>query len=65
MDAVVETTLKTPAYAAQNAKSSLAPWTIDRPEPGPHDVLIDILYCDICHSDIHQARFVIDIASLK
>ncbi len=48
--------LKTPAYAAMTAKSQLAPHTIERREPGPHEVLIDILYCGICHSDIHQAR---------
>jgi len=52
----VETKLKTPAYAAVSAKASLAPFSIERREPGPHDVLIDILYCGICHSDIHQAR---------
>jgi uncharacterized zinc-type alcohol dehydrogenase-like protein len=34
----------------------LAPFSIQRREPGPHDVLIDILYCGVCHSDIHQAR---------
>ena len=56
MDTIVETTLKTPAYAAKSAKSPLAPHTIERREPGAHDVLIDILYCGICHSDIHQAR---------
>ncbi len=48
--------LKTSAYAAASAKSPLAPWSVERREPGPHDVLIDILYCGICHSDIHQAR---------
>jgi len=48
--------LKTPAYAAMTAKAPLAPHTIQRREPGPHEVLIDILYCGICHSDIHQAR---------
>jgi uncharacterized zinc-type alcohol dehydrogenase-like protein len=47
---------KVPAYAAAAAKAPLAPFTIDRREPGHHDVLIDILYCGICHSDIHQAR---------
>ena len=52
----VETKLKTPAYAAASAKALLAPFTIERREPGPHDVLIDILFCGICHSDIHQAR---------
>jgi len=45
-----------PAYAAMNAKAPLAPHTIERREPGPQDILIDILYCGICHSDIHQAR---------
>lgn len=48
--------LKTPAYAAATAKAPLAPFSIERREPGPHDVLIDILYCGVCHSDIHQAR---------
>src|SRR6185437_15625930 len=48
--------MKTPAYAAASAGAPLAPLTIDRREPGPHDIVIDILYCGICHSDIHQAR---------
>ncbi len=48
--------LHTPAYAAASARSALAPFTIQRREPGPHEVLIDILYCGICHSDIHQVR---------
>src|SRR3989441_6966553 len=48
--------LKTPAYAAPAATSPLALSTIDGREPGPRDVLIDILYCGVCHSDIHQAR---------
>ena len=44
------------AYAAQSATSPLAPFTFHRREPRPDDVVIDILYCGICHSDIHQAR---------
>lgn len=48
--------LKTPAYAALDATSPLAPFNIERREPGPREVLIDILYCGVCHSDIHQAR---------
>ncbi|MFY0540688.1 NAD(P)-dependent alcohol dehydrogenase [Nannocystis pusilla] len=48
--------LKTSAYAAAHASAALAPYTIERREPGPHDVLIDILYCGVCHSDLHQAR---------
>jgi hypothetical protein len=35
MDAIVKTALKTPAYAAQHTKSSLAPWSVERREPGP------------------------------
>jgi len=46
----------TPAYAALSATTPLAPFTIERREPGPREVLIDILYCGVCHSDIHQAR---------
>ena len=45
-----------PAYAAQDARSPLTPFAIDRRAPGPRDVQIDILYCGVCHSDIHQAR---------
>ena len=48
--------MKTPAYAARAARAALTPFTIDRREPGPHDVLIDIRFCGVCHSDIHQAR---------
>jgi uncharacterized zinc-type alcohol dehydrogenase-like protein len=44
------------AFAAQNAKSPLGPFQINRREPGPHDVQIEILYCGVCHSDIHQVR---------
>ncbi len=47
---------KTPAYAAPAAGKPLAPFTIDRREPGPLDVDIDVLFCGVCHSDIHQAR---------
>ena len=48
--------IKTPAYAAAVAQAPLAPLFIERREPGPHDVLIDIVYCGVCHSDIHQVR---------
>jgi len=44
------------AYAVQDATSPVAPFSIDRKEVGPHDVQIEILYCGICHSDIHQVR---------
>ncbi len=52
----VKKTLKTAAYAAGSVEAKLAPFTIERREPGPYDVLIDILYCGICHSDIHMVR---------
>ncbi|MEP6484888.1 MAG: NAD(P)-dependent alcohol dehydrogenase [Rudaea sp.] len=48
--------LTTPAYAAADAKSPLAPFSIERRDPGPNEVLIDIAYCGVCHSDIHQVR---------
>ncbi len=44
------------AYAAFNAKDPLRPHTVERRDPGPTDVEIDILFCGICHSDIHQVR---------
>ena len=48
--------LPTNAYAAQSATTPLAPFKIDRRTPNAHDVQIEILYCGVCHSDIHQAR---------
>jgi len=44
------------AYAAHSATTALAPFSIERREPGPEDVQIDILYCGVCHSDLHTAR---------
>ncbi|MBN8468512.1 NAD(P)-dependent alcohol dehydrogenase [Corallococcus exiguus] len=44
------------AYAATSAKSPLGPLAIQRRELGPRDVLIEIKYCGICHSDIHTVR---------
>ena len=43
-------------YAAQDAGVPLAPFSFERRDPGPHDVQIEILFCGICHSDLHQAR---------
>ena len=48
--------IQTKSYAAQSAKTPLAPFNFVRREPGPRDVLVDIQFCGICHSDIHQAR---------
>ena len=44
------------AYAAQDKTSLLAPWQFERRNPGPHDVQIDIHFCGVCHSDLHQVR---------
>lgn len=43
-------------YAAQTAESPLAPWQFERRDVGPHDVQIEILYCGVCHTDIHLTR---------
>lgn len=50
------TPTKTLAYAAQAATNPLGTFNLERREPGPHDVLIEILYCGVCHSDIHAVR---------
>jgi alcohol dehydrogenase (NADP+) len=47
---------KTKAYATTSPRSPLAPFEIERREPGERDVVIEIAYCGVCHSDIHQAR---------
>jgi len=46
----------TKAYAAQSATSPLAPFSFERRDPGPADVQIDILFCGVCHSDLHTVR---------
>jgi uncharacterized zinc-type alcohol dehydrogenase-like protein len=48
--------MKVRAYGTTAADRPLAPLWIDRRPPGPHDILIEIRYAGICHSDIHQAR---------
>jgi uncharacterized zinc-type alcohol dehydrogenase-like protein len=48
--------LSTAAYAAQSATDPLTPWTFDRKEPEANEVLIDIAYCGVCHSDLHFVR---------
>jgi alcohol dehydrogenase (NADP+) len=44
------------SFAAQSATSPLAPYTLDRRTPTDTDVAIDILFCGVCHSDLHQVR---------
>jgi len=46
----------TKGYAAQSATTNLAPWSFERRDVGPHDVQFDILFCGVCHSDLHQIR---------
>ena len=47
---------RTVGYAAHSATTPLESFAFDRREPGPGDVEIDILYCGVCHSDLHTAR---------
>jgi uncharacterized zinc-type alcohol dehydrogenase-like protein len=46
----------TKGYAAQNATDTLRPFDLTRRDAGPHDVQLEILYCGVCHSDLHQVR---------
>lgn len=48
--------IKASGYAAQDASSQLAPFSFERRDVGPDDIQIDIAYCGVCHSDLHQAR---------
>jgi alcohol dehydrogenase (NADP+) len=48
--------MKTNAYAAQNATTPLAPFSFERRVVGKNDVQIEILYCGVCHSDLHTVR---------
>lgn len=48
--------MKSFGYAAHDKSSALAPFSFDRREPGHNDIVVEIAYCGICHSDIHQAR---------
>ena len=55
--AALETkSFSTKAYAAASPSSPLAPVTIRRRVPGPHDVQLEVLFCGVCHSDLHQVR---------
>jgi uncharacterized zinc-type alcohol dehydrogenase-like protein len=44
------------AYSAQTQTAPLAPFTFQRRDPGVHDVQLQILYCGVCHTDVHIAR---------
>jgi alcohol dehydrogenase (NADP+) len=49
-------TMKSHGYAAHDKTSALVPFDFERREPGANDVVVEIAYCGICHSDIHQVR---------
>ncbi len=48
--------IQTKGYATQDKEAKFAQFTFERRDVGPNDILIDIVYAGICHSDIHQAR---------
>jgi uncharacterized zinc-type alcohol dehydrogenase-like protein len=48
--------MKTKAYAAQSATTPLVPFSFERRKVDKHDVQIEILYCGVCHSDLHTVR---------
>lgn len=48
--------MKTLGYAAQSATDSLAPMRFERRKPRPDDIVLDVLFCGVCHTDLHIAR---------
>ena len=48
--------MQTKAYAVQSPTDLFGPYEIERRAPGARDVAIDVLYCGVCHSDLHTAR---------
>ena len=48
--------MKTKSYAANTATTPLAPFSFDRRDPGERDVQVEILFCGVCHSDVHTVR---------
>ena len=48
--------IKAKGYAAQTPETDLAPWSFERREVGAHDVQLKILFCGVCHSDLHQIK---------
>ena len=48
--------IPTSGYAAFDNHSPLKPFQFERRDPGPSDVQVDILFCGVCHSDLHTAR---------
>jgi D-arabinose 1-dehydrogenase-like Zn-dependent alcohol dehydrogenase len=50
-------TMKAFGYATHSATSPLVPFGFERRDPRPDDVVIEILYCGVCHSDLHQGNY--------
>ena len=48
--------IKVSGYATKSAKDALAPYSFTRRDPRDNDIVIEILFCGVCHSDLHQAR---------
>ena len=48
--------MKASGYAAQSSTTPMQPYSFERRDPAPNDVVVDIEYCGVCHSDIHQVR---------
>ena len=48
--------MKTFGYAARSATTPLAPFNFERRDLRPNDIAMDVLYCGVCHSDLHMAR---------
>lgn len=48
--------IQSKGYAAQNAETDLAPWNFERRDVGSQDIQIEIQYCGVCHSDLHQIK---------
>ncbi len=48
--------LQTKGYAAHSPTGSLQPFEFERRDLKPNDILIEIAFCGVCHSDIHQVR---------
>lgn len=55
-NSLIKQTILARAYAAHSASSPLGPFSFARRAPGPNDVQLEILYCGVCHSDLHQTR---------
>src|SRR5580700_10545592 len=47
---------KVKSFASHDAKGVMVLWSFDRRDPGAKDIQIDILFCGVCHSDLHQIR---------